>query len=268
MSDKKAKTLVMCSAIFLIVIGMFLYKLFEYQGYKDIKQKNSYINYEVSDYVVVSSVTFESYGEVFGSTNVDKVTFKNIDESLTKDFLREEEEIINYVKRYYNEMIGGEHTNLNTVNSKIKTIVNDSILSVYYELEYTFDGNIYNEDNVRNYIITYNIDLKTMKVLTSDDLLNKYNYTKNYISEKIFNDDILIGDNEIVIDKNTNISFNKKDIERKKNEYINRIVTDFDNIIKMYIERGSLVLVYDSKKIKNIFFEGEFDTNIKIRYLK
>ena len=107
-----------------------------------------------------------------------------------------------------------------------------------------------------------------MKVLNDDDLLNKFNYTKEYISEKIFNDDILINDNEIVIDKNTNISFTKKDIERRKEEYINRIVADFNNIIKMYIERGSLVLVYDSKEVKTIFFDGNFDTDIKIRYLK
>ncbi len=267
MSDKKAKILVLCGGLFLILMGVFLYKLFEYQGYKEVKEKNTYIDYEVNDYITVSSVTLDSYSDVFGTSNVDKVIFKNIDENLTKDFVKEEEEIINYIKRYYNEIEKVEHTNLNTVNSKIKTIVNDTILSVYYEIEFVFDENIYN-DNMRNYIITFNIDLKTMKVLTTDDLLNKYNYTKEYICEKIFNDDILIDDNEIVIDKNTNISFTKKDIERKKNEYISRIVTDFDNIIKMYIERGSLVLVYDTKEIKAIFFEGEFDNNIKIRYLK
>lgn len=267
MSDKKAKILVLCGGLFLILMGLFLYKLFEYQGYKEVKEKNTYINYEVNDYITVSSVTLDSYRDVFGTSNVDKVTFKNIDENLTKNFVKEEEEIINYIKRYYNEIEKVEHTNLNAVNSKIKTIVNDTILSVYYEIEFVFDENIYN-DNIRNYIITYNIDLKTMKVLTTNDLLNKYNYTKEYICEKIYNDDVLIDDNEIVIDKNTNISFTKKDIERKKNEYISRIVTDFDNIIKVYIERGSLVLVYDSKEIKNIFFEGEFDNNIKIRYLK
>lgn len=267
MSDKKAKFLVMGGALFLILMGVFLYKLFEYQGYKEVKEKNAYINYEVNDYVTVSSVTLDNYSDVFNEVNVDKVTFKNIDDNLTRSFIKEEEELINYIKRYYNEIVKEEHTNYNTINSKIKRVVNDTILSVYYELEFVFDDNIYN-DNVRNYIITYNIDLKTMKVLTTDDLLNKYNYTKEYISEKIFNDEILIGDNEIVIDKNTNISFTKKDIERKKDEYINRIVADFDNIIKVYIERGSLVLVYDSKEIKNIFFDGDFDTDIKIRYLK
>ena len=267
MSDKKAKSLVLFGAIFLILIGIGLYKLFEYQGYKDEKEKNTFINYEASDYTVVSSVTLDNYNDVFDSINVERVTFKNIDDNLTRNFINEEEEIINYIKRYYNEINKAEHTNSNTVNSRVKTIINDTILSVYYEIEFIFDENTYN-DNIRNYIITYNIDLKTMKVLTTDDLLNKYNYTKDYISEKIFNDDILINDNEIVIDKNTNISFTKKDIERRKTEYISRIVNDFDNIIKMYIERGSLVLVYDSKEIKNIFFEGNFDTDIKIRYLK
>ena len=267
MSDKKAKYLVMGGALLLILMGVFLYKLFEFQGYKEVKEKNVYINFEVDDYITISSVSLDNYGDVFGTYNVDRVTFKNIDENLTREFLDEEEELINYINRYYSEIEKVEHTDLNTVNSKIKTMVNDTVLSVYYEIEFVFDESIYN-DNVRNYIITYNIDLKTMTVLSTDNLLNKYNYTKEYISEKIFNDDLLIGDNEIVIDKNTNISFTKKDIERKKYEYINRIVTDFDNIIKMYIERGSLVLVYDSKEIKNIFFEGDFDNNIKVRYLK
>ncbi len=267
MSDKKAKYLVMGGALFLILMGVFLYKLFEYQGYKEVKEKNSYINYEVNNYITVSSVSLDNYSDVFGRTNVDRVTFKNIDENLTKEFIKSEEELIGYIKRYYNEILKVEHSNLNAVNSKIKTIINGTILSVYYEIEFVFDESIY-DDNIRNYIITYNFDLKTNKVLSTDDMLNKYNYTKNYIGEKIFNDDILIDENEVLIDKNTNISFTKKDIERKKDEYINRIVTDFDNIIKMYIDSGSLVLIYDTKDIKNIFFDGDFNNNIKIRYLK
>lgn len=267
MSDKKAKILVLGVAVFLILMGISLYKIFEYQGYKEAKEKNKYISYNVSDYVLVTSVTLNDYSDVFKEVNVDRVTFKNIDENLTKDFIKEEEEIINYIKRYYNEISKEEHTDLNTVNSKIKTVVNDTILSTYYEIEFVFNENTY-MDNTRKYIITNNIDLKTMKVLTPDDLLNKYNYTKKYISEKIFDDDILIGEDEVVIDKSTNISFNKKDIEKKKTEYIDRIITDFDNIIKMYIERGTLVLVYDSKEIKNIFFDDEYSTDIKVRYLK
>ncbi len=180
MSDKKAKYLVMGGALFLILMGVFLYKLFEYQGYKEVKEKNSYINYEVNNYITVSSVSLDNYSDVFGRTNVDRVTFKNIDENLTKEFIKSEEELIGYIKRYYNEILKVEHSNLNAVNSKIKTIINGTILSVYYEIEFVFDESIY-DDNIRNYIITYNFDLKTNKVLSTDDMLNKYNYTKNYI---------------------------------------------------------------------------------------
>ena len=268
MSDKKAKLLVVFSAAFLIIMGVFLYKLFEFQGYKDVKQKNSYVNYEVNDYVVVTSVTFDNYEDVYENINVNRVSFKNINDGLTEDFRTKEEELITYIKRYYNEIKKEEnYSNLNSVSSKIKTMVNDTVLTVYYEMEFVFDENIY-EDNIKNYIITYNIDLKTMKVLSNNDLLLKYNYTKEYIAEKIFNDDILISSNEVVVDKNTNISLTQDDLARRKSNYIDRIVTDFDNIITMYIERKNLVLIYDSKDIKNIFFNGEFDTNIKTRYLK
>lgn len=267
MSDNKAKGLIFGSAIFLILIGVFLYKLFDYQGYNDVKEKNTYINYDVNDYTIVSEVTIDNYSDVFSDIDINRVSFKNINSSLVKDFINKEEELISYVKRYYNEIKKEEYTNNNKAYSKVKTIVNGTILSVYYEMEFVFDDTMY-KNNIKNYIITFNIDLKTMKVLSNDDLLNKYNYTKEYIGEKIYNDDILISDNEVLIDKDTNISLTKKDIERKKKEYVNRVVTDFDNIIKLYVERDTLVLVYDTKDIKNLFFNDEFGTNIKIRYLK
>ena len=46
------------------------------------------------------------------------------------------------------------------------------------------------------------------------------------------------------------------------------ILKILNNIIEMYIEDDSLVLVYNTKELKNIFFDNEFNTNIKIKYLK
>lgn len=117
-------------------------------------------------------------------------------------------------------------------------------------------------------MLTLNIDLRTNKILTTEDLLLKYNYTKEYISEKIFNDDVLIGNDEVVIDKNTNISLTKNDIEKKKNEYMQRITDDFNNIIKVYIENNSLVLVYNKKDLNDLFFENAYNNELKIKYLK
>lgn len=50
MSGKAAKALVIFSALFLILLGVGLYKLFEYQGY-DKKETNKFINYNVKDYI-------------------------------------------------------------------------------------------------------------------------------------------------------------------------------------------------------------------------
>ena len=119
-----------------------------------------------------------------------------------------------------------------------------------------------------NYVITTNIDLATGKVLTNDDFLMKYNYTKKYIAEKLYEEDLLINEGQIVIDKNTNISLTKSDIERKKNEYIDRIISEFDNIIKVYIENKSLTIVYNKRDLRNIFFDNNFDSEIIVRYLK
>ena len=36
----------------------------------------------------------------------------------------------------------------------------------------------------------------------------------------------------------------------------------------MYIENNSLVMVYDKKELNNIFFDNNYVTELKIRYLK
>lgn len=262
MSGKTAKVLVIFSAFFLILLGISLYKLFDYQGYGDKKESN-YINYNIKDYIETNPIVLSNYADVFTSINVSKVSFKNLDNSLTDTFIKEEDELVGYISKYYDEIKKyNNYTDKNTVATFIKTGINSTTLSVFYQITFNFDNGI------KNYVATLNIDLKTNKVLTVEDLLLKYNYDKSYIAEKIFNDDILIGNNEVVIDKNTNISLTKSDIERKKNEYINRIVDDFDNIIKVYIDNGSLVLTYNKKELNDLFFETNYNSELKTKYLK
>jgi len=210
MSGKAAKALVIFSALFLILLGVGLYKLFEYQGY-DKKETNKFINYNVKDYIETTPIIFSNYSDVYSSINVSKITFKNLDSDLTKTFENEEAELIDYINKYYDELKKEEdYTSNNTVTTLIKTQVNSTVLSVFYEMDF----NIQNIN--RSYVLTLNIDLKTNKILTTEDLLLKYSYTKEYIAEKLFNDDIMINANEIVVDKNTNISLTKNDIEKKK----------------------------------------------------
>lgn len=269
MSEKTAKVLVVVSAIFLLLVGFGLYKLFEYQGINKDTTSRKIVNYDIKDYVETVPVVFNGYSNVYSKINVSRVTLKDLDNDVIKNFMDEEDKLIEYITTYYNE-INNEVENYipsNEVSSSIKMQINGAILSIYYELDFNLDKNIYS-NNIKKYVITTNIDLATGRILSNNDLLKKYNYTRKYIVEKIFDEDLIIGNGQIVIDKNTNISLTKEDIERNKEEYINELITEFDNFINMYIDNKTLVIVYNKSELRNMFFDNEFDSELIVRYLK
>ena len=269
MSEKTAKVLVVVSAIFLLLVGFGLYKLFEYQGINKDTTSRKIVNYDIKDYVETVPVVFNGYSNVYSKINVSRVTLKDLDNNVIKSFMDEEDKLIEYITTYYNE-INNEVENYipsNEVSSSIKMQINGAILSIYYELDFNLDKNIYS-NNFKKYVITTNIDLATGRILSNNDLLKKYNYTRKYIVEKIFDEDLIIGNGQIVIDKNTNISLTKEDIERNKEEYINELIIEFDNFINMYIDNKTLVIVYNKSELRNMFFDNEFDSELIVRYLK
>lgn len=269
MSEKAAKVLVVVSAIFLLLVGFGLYKLFEYQGINKDTTSRKIVNYDIKDYVETVPVVFNGYSNVYSKINVSRVNLKDLDNNVIKSFMDEEDKLIEYITTYYNE-INNEVENYissNEVSSSIKMQVNGAILSIYYELDFNLDKNIYS-NNIKKYVITTNIDLATGRILSNNDLLKKYNYTRKYIVEKIFDEDLIIGNGQIVIDKNTNISLTKEDIERNKEEYINELITEFDNFINMYIDNKTLVIVYNKSELRNMFFDNDFDSELIVRYLK
>ena len=268
MSEKTAKGLVVLSAVILLMVGFGLYKLFEYQGINKDTTSKKLVNYDIKDYVETEPVILTKYTNVFGSINVSRVKLKNLSNDVINDFYNKEDELICYIDSYYNEIITtSSYNNSNSVSSIIKMQINSNILSIYYELDFNLDSNIF-DNNIKKYFVTTNVDLTTGNIVTNDNFLEKYNYTKKYIAEKIYEEDLLITSGQIVIDKNTNISLTKEDIERKKNDYVNRIISEFDNIIKVYIENKTLVLVYNKRDLRGIFFDNDFDSEIITRYLK
>ena len=269
MSEKAAKVLVVVSAIFLLLVGFGLYKLFEYQGINKDTTSRKIVNYDIKDYVETVPVVFNGYSNVYSKINVSRVNLKDLDNNVIKSFMDEEDKLIEYITTYYNE-INNEVENYissNEVSSSIKMQINGAILSIYYELDFNLEKNIYS-NNIKKYVITTNIDLATGRILSNNDLLKKYNYTRKYIVEKIFDEDLIIGNGQIVIDKNTNISLTKEDIERNKEEYINELITEFDNFINMYIDNKTLVIVYNKSELRNMFFDNDFDSELIVRYLK
>lgn len=268
MNEKKIKIFVIVTAFIFLFAGAVLYFIFDKQGIEKNKT-GGYVNYNVNDYIEISPVIFKNYSDVYNNISVSKISFKNINQNLVESFLTKQEEIIGYINSYYNEISksGTNHTPLSSVSSIVKTQINSAVLSVLYRLDFSLDENVYN-DNIKSYIITVNIDLGTNKILTNEELLLKYNYSKDYLADKLFDEDLLIEKGQIVIDKDTNISLTRSDIERKKTNYVNRIISEFDNIIDIYVENGSLVLVYDASDLKSLFFDNKFNNDVKFRYLK
>ena len=54
----------------------------------------------------------------------------------------------------------------------------------------------------------------------------------------------------------------------KNKEYINELITEFDNFINMYIDNKTLVIVYNKSELRNMFFDNDFDSELIVRYLK
>lgn len=269
MSNKQCKVLVLSLAFFLILSGGVLYYVFESQGYNRDNTKKV-ISYNLKDYVETSPVTYNSYNDIFSSINVSYVNIIGIPDDVKKAFLDREGEIIGYIDSYYSEIKKESEDNyipINTATSIVKSQINSTVLSIFYELDFGLDKT-YFSDTTKKYLVTFNLDLGTNKVMTNDDLLGKYDYTKDYLATKIFEEDVLVSNNEIVIDKNTNISLTGKEVEKRKNKYVNRIKEEFDNIIKVYIENNSLVLAYNKNELNGLFFETDYNDEIVFRYLK
>lgn len=267
MSDKTSRLLILFGALFLTFFGIGLYKLFEYQGYDQRKVNNKIVNYNLNDYVELNRLAYNNYDSVYSDIKVEIVTFKNLDSSLTNSFVNRENEMIGYIASYYESIKRDNYVPVNTVYSNIKTQINGATLSVLYELVFNLDNTLYTDYN-KKYFAIINIDLATNRVISNDDLLTKYDYTRDYIANKMFIEDILPKDNEIVIDKDTNISLTKDDLMRRKKAYVDRIVDEFDNIVEMYVEDSLLTLVYDKRKLNDLFFDNELNTDVKYKYLR
>ena len=109
---------------------------------------------------------------IYSKINVSRVTLKDLDNDVIKNFMDEEDKLIEYITTYYNE-INNEVENYipsNEVSSSIKMQINGAILSIYYELDFNLDKNIYS-NNIKKYVITTNIDLATGRILSNNDLL-------------------------------------------------------------------------------------------------
>ena len=97
--------------------------------------------------VKVAPRTFLNLVYTADGNNLDDI-LKDLDNDVIKNFMDEEDKLIEYITTYYNE-INNEVENYipsNEVSSSIKMQINGAILSIYYELDFNLDKNIYSNN--------------------------------------------------------------------------------------------------------------------------
>ena len=203
--------------------------------------KKESINEEVSD---KDNIDANKYVELvnydLNGNSIKKVTFTNLDDSLTKDFLDKQDKLINDIQGEYSKVESDEWYQ-----------VNKDILSVYYKLTTS-----YNIGDCAS-IATLNIDLANNKILSNEDILKLGNTSFNELAIKEYDRALKFLEDRC---NNYNTCFYEKkmdngqfgqltldEFKNSKEEIINKIETGLDNIIYPYIKDG--FIKYDYRNI-------------------
>ena len=185
---------------------------------------NNQISQNPNDYILLETTTIGT-----NNLQVDKVSFKNIDSSLTSKFLNDQ------TKLY-------QKLNQSTkAKSNVLYEINNDILTVHYEM--TADLAI--DDDCKE-IITTNIDLRNNKVLSNKEVLQLVNLTFEELAEKEYNRKLEATKemNFVILDKDTAQMITKEQYIEKKDEITNNIINGLEDVIYTYIQNNTVKYDY------------------------
>ena len=158
---------------------------------------------------------------------IKKVKLNNIDESLSSQFYKDQQAVIDNIHIYNDEYIKGG------ADYKLKAFINNHILSVVYLLE---EKNAVGICGTK--MAVTNIDLSNNKIITQEELLAKVGTSYLKLTEKQY-------DEELKSWKNSNQTIGSeidyyevtfKDFSTNKDKYVAIGAKKMPNIIYVYIE--------------------------------
>lgn len=193
---------------------------------------------DASDYV-------ELVSDIMDGHAFKKVSFKNLDSSLTESYLNEQTLMLNDIERY-------EGYNLTDGNTWFQ--VNGNILSVYYEII------VSNEMGEQPHIVVTNIDLKNNKVLSDREVLALANGGFDQIALKNYNELLPVIEKCEEVENNCHVLargggfITLKDYTENKDKYINNIINGLDDVIFCYIKDGIVKYDYQKVRLDNLFY--------------
>lgn len=196
----------------------------------------------VQDYVTEEDIIEK---ELYTDIEIKEVKFKNLDDNLVKDFVAEQNKIINNIK---NKNITIDDINVYGGSKYMATTdvwyqINSDILTVYYKVnEMHYEGWLCPSN-----LITINIDLKNNKVLSNEETLKLVNYSFQDIAEKEYDKTLSNLDESIKLYVDVEKEITKEQFIEDKTYYINKIVSGLDEVTNVYIENGEVK--YNVKEI-------------------
>ena len=210
-------------------------------------------NLDVTNYVLMEEVDTTKYMDLYSSVNLKKISFKNLTNESTSEFTNKQDEIIKsledsisvnkeFVNEYNKEHNVTGYKSTSKLESIILTNINNNILSVLYLIEDEVDYK-----KVNNYIANLFVDTVSKNLLSSEEVLSKYDLSKEGISRRVF-DLVTLGKD------------NKNELTKEADSYSSKIMDNFDKYIYLYFNSDGIYLKYNKSDISNYLFNSSLDS--------
>lgn len=210
-------------------------------------------NLDATNYVLMEEVDTTKYMDLYSSVNLKKISFKNLTNESTSEFIKKQDEIIKsledsisvnkgFVNEYNKEHNVTGYKSTSKLESIILTNINNNILSVLYLIEDEVDYK-----KVNNYIANLFVDTVSKNLLSSEEVLSKYGLSKEGISRRVF---------DLVVEGKDN----KDELTKEADSYSSKIMDNFDKYIYLYFNSDGIYLKYNKSDISNYLFNSSLDS--------
>lgn len=222
----------------------------------DNNNNNEVINNSnpADQYVMVTPYQYADAEGIFTTFNVSIISFKNLDESLTSEFLQRQQEFIDRVDILHQQVLdlGVTDYGTNSIMSVINYTVSDSILSVVYQFKVNIPLLSINTTEA----ISLNIDLANQRIMTNDLMLSYLEKDINNVANRVFEETIMtlnFEDNNYV-DIDTETKVDATNVESFREVYVTKIADYLQNNGIGYIVNDQYNIMYRNSDILALLF--------------
>ena len=223
-------------------IGLFASKIISFSGSttnvnysngnKDEESVDKKI-YTADEYITLEDITFNS------KVSTKKVKFNHLDDSVTSEFYKDQEKVINSIHPSDSEIFNAEY--------KLKYAINNNILSVVYTIEET------NEIGVCAVVkAVTNIDLVNNRVISEEELLQKVGISYRKIVEDRYEKELESWKEHKDFDY-YEVTFD--DFSKNKEKYVNKGMEKIVDFIYTYVEDGKVKYDYYTISLDTLFHQ-------------